>query len=30
MSNLYWLSEVQMTRLGRYFQKSAGRARVDD
>ncbi len=30
MSNLYWLSEVQMDRLRPYFPKSRGRARVDD
>ena len=30
MSNLYWLSEEQMTRLRPYFPKSRGRARVDD
>jgi len=30
MSNLYWLSEVQMARLRRYFPKSHGVPRVDD
>ena len=30
MSNLYWLSEDQMTRLRPYFPKSRGKARVDD
>ncbi len=30
MSNLYWLSEVQMDRLRPFFPKSRGRARVDD
>lgn len=30
MSNLYWLSEEQMTRLRPYFPKSRGRARVGD
>ena len=30
MSNLYWLSEVQMERLRPYFPKSRGSARVDD
>ncbi len=30
MSNLYWLTEARMQRLGPYFPKSRGRARVDD
>ena len=30
MSNLYWLTEEQMTRLRPYFPKSRGKARVDD
>ncbi len=30
MSNLYWLTEVQMARLRPYFPKSRGRVRVDD
>jgi transposase len=30
MSNLYWLSEVQMERLRPYFPKSRGMPRVDD
>ena len=30
MSNLYWLTEDQMTRLRPYFPKSRGKARVDD
>ena len=30
MSNLYWLSEDQMARLGPYFPKSYGVPRVDD
>jgi transposase len=30
MSNLYWLSEAQMTRLRPYFSKSHGVPRVDD
>ncbi len=30
MSNLYWLSEVQMDRLRPFFPKNRGRARVDD
>ena len=30
MSNLYWLSEVQMARLQPFFPKSHGRPRVDD
>jgi transposase len=30
MSNLYWLTEVQMLRLRPYFPKSRGRPRVDD
>ncbi len=30
MSNLYWLSEVQMSRLHPFFPKSHGRPRVDD
>ncbi|MEO9629982.1 MAG: IS5/IS1182 family transposase, partial [Sulfitobacter sp.] len=30
MSNLYWLTEVQMARLRPYFPKSRGRPRVDD
>jgi hypothetical protein len=30
MSNLYWLSEVRMARLGPYFPKGQCRTRVDD
>lgn len=30
MSNLFWLSEAQMTRLRPFFPKSHGRPRVDD
>tara|TARA_Y100001968_G_C19037248_1_gene562689 strand:+ start:66 stop:413 length:348 start_codon:yes stop_codon:yes gene_type:complete len=30
MSNLYWLTEVQMARLRPCFPKSRGRPRVDD
>ena len=30
MSNLYWLSEAQMTRLRPYCPKSHGLRRVDD
>jgi len=30
MSNLYWLSEGQMSRLRPFFPKSHGRPRVDD
>lgn len=30
MSDLSWLSAVQMTRLAPYFPKSCGRPRVDD
>jgi transposase len=30
MSNLYWLSEAQMTRLRPYFPKSRVSARVDN
>jgi len=30
ISNLYWLTEVQMERLRPYFPKSRNRARVDD
>ncbi len=30
MSNLFWLTEAQMTRLRPYFPKSHGRPRVDD
>ena len=30
MSNLYWLTEVQMARLRPYSPKSRGRPRVDD
>lgn len=30
MSDLYWLTDEQMTRLSPYFPKSHGRPRVDD
>ena len=30
MSNLYWLTEEQMLRLGSYFPRSRGKLRVDD
>ena len=30
MSDLYWLTDDQMTRLQPYFPKSHGKARVDD
>ena len=30
MSNLYWLTEAQMSRLRPFFPKSRGRPRVDD
>ena len=30
MSNLFWLTEAQMSRLRPYFPKSHGRPRVDD
>jgi len=30
MSDLYWLSDVQMARLAPYFPKSHGKPRVDD
>ena len=30
MSDLYWLSDVQMAKLGPFFPKSHGRPRVDD
>jgi len=30
MSNLYWLTEMQMVRLRPFFPKSRGRPRVDD
>ena len=30
MSNLYWLTDEQMTRLQPYFPKSHGKPRVDD
>ena len=30
MNYIYWLSEAQMGRLGPYFPKSQGRARIDD
>ncbi len=30
MSNLYWLTEVQMARLRPYFPKSRGKPSVDD
>jgi len=30
MSDLFWLSEAQMTRLAPFFPKSHGRPRVDD
>jgi transposase len=30
MSNLFWLSEVQMVRLRPFFPKSRGKPRVDD
>ncbi len=30
MSNLFWLTEVQMVRLRPFFPKSHGRPRVDD
>jgi transposase len=30
MSDLYWLSEVQVERLRPYFPKSRGKPRVDD
>lgn len=30
MSDLFWLSDVQMARLEPYFPKSQGRPRVDD
>lgn len=30
MSNLFWLTEVQMARLRPFFPKSHGRPRVDD
>lgn len=30
MSDLFWLSEVQMERLRPYFPKSHGKPRVDD
>ena len=30
MSNLYWLSDEQMSRLRPFFPKSHGRPRVDD
>ena len=30
MSNLYWLSDVQMERLKPFFPKSHGKRRVDD
>ena len=30
MSDLYWLTDEQMARLGPYFPKSQGKPRVDD
>lgn len=30
MSDLFWLSDAQMTRLEPYFPKSHGKPRVDD
>ena len=30
MSNLFWLTEAQMSRLRPFFPKSNGRPRVDD
>ena len=30
MSNLYWLTDEQMARLGPFFPKSHGKPRVDD
>jgi transposase len=30
MSNLFWLSEAQMSRLQPFFPKSHGKPRVDD
>ena len=30
MSDLYWLTEAQMARLGPFFPKSHGKPRVDD
>ncbi len=30
MSNLFWLSEAQMSRLQPFFRKSHGKPRVDD
>lgn len=30
MSNLYWLTDEQMSRLAPYFPKSHGKKRVDD
>ena len=30
MSNLFWLTDAQMTRLRPYFPKSHGKPRVDD
>ena len=30
MSNLFWLTEAQMSRLSPFFPKSHGRPRVDD
>lgn len=30
MSDLFWLSDVQMARLAPYFPKSHGKPRVDD
>ena len=30
MSDLYWLTDEQMTRLKPFFPKSHGRPRVDD
>ena len=30
MSNLFWLTEEQMGRLGRFFPKSGGKSRADE